>query len=291
MKKANLKIAKIILVGTIVCFGVIVAITFLITSVTLQSLSPYAPIDKTSTPRATPPLAAPANNVSINSQILIDLLDALKPERFVPVEISQTWWVSNDGWNIRIFNPQTIGLIHNTAYSELETPSSKTRQVITLAIEYFNNNGFLKNTLSSSKNFNDESLYNYYLAYEKDKEQCVLVVNKDTSGKLGSSGESIPNPNITISCFDSILYQESYDSQIPFLRAMNDKKAGVYINKINTENSAAIAGVSWRSPGGTFALFVKQNGVWKMIYNGQDTPKCSVLQKYNFPEEIYSACY
>jgi hypothetical protein len=47
------------------------------------------------------------------------------------------------------------------------------------------------------------------------------------------------------------------------------------------------------SVGDTGGVFwaAKVNGVWQIVFDGQDSPPCSTLNSYNFPDEMLSGCY
>jgi hypothetical protein len=152
---------------------------------------------------------------------------------------------------------------------------------------FFDDNEFNKSTRNSSKSVTDDSFYDYILGYQKNDERCLLTVNPDESYYYGENGEKVAIPNIVISCSKGE-FQRSYDEQIPFLKAMNDRTAVIGIKKMN--DVAAKVQVHWRRTG-SYALFSKKNGSWEMIYRGQDQPSCLTLQKYSFPSEIHSDCY
>lgn len=57
------------------------------------------------------------------------------------------------------------------------------------------------------------------------------------------------------------------------------------------EGSAARTSVGGRyEEGGGFEILVKENGVWKKIYGGQDNPACTDIEQYKVPLTVYRNC-
>lgn len=42
--------------------------------------------------------------------------------------------------------------------------------------------------------------------------------------------------------------------------------------------------------GGAYFLAVKENGIWKAVYDGQSTPDCVDIDKYSFPRALVPEC-
>lgn len=238
---------------------------------------------------------ATSMDTSVNSEILSSFLRYIEAKdfytradtRFNTINENSMWWVSDDNWSILIKDIPSTGLVRAKAYKELSEKDSFTLRLVNEVNNFFDNKGFSKSIRNSSKSVSDDSFYDYILGYQKDDERCLLTVNPDESYYKGENGEMIASPNIVLDCSRGE-FQQSYDEQIPFLKAMNDRTAVVRIEKMS--DVAAYVLVNWRRTG-SFALFSKVNGYWEMIYRGQDQPSCSTLQKYSFPAEIYSDCY
>jgi hypothetical protein len=223
-----------------------------------------------------------------NSQTLLNITDLLTDEEFMPVDRQTMWWVSDDNWSILVDNSESVGLVRAIAYFELQNPTSETSKIVETLSSYFAKQGYNQNRNNSSENVADDTYYDFIRGYENNNEKCLLSVNPDESYFQDENKQMVAYPNIVISCSDLASFDASYNKQIPYLKAMNDRKAVIYIQ--DQTDSAVKANVNWRRTG-SFALFLKMNGFWEMIYRGQDQPSCQTLEKYNFPKEIHDSCF
>lgn len=222
----------------------------------------------------------------LESSLLIDLLSSLHEHGFTPINLDSMWWVSDDNWSIEIPS-ESIGLVHEEAYKELLESNSETNVILEKIRSYFDIKGFVKNQANSSQGVVDDSFYDYIEGYQRGGARCLATVNPDIVLYKDEDGKMVSDSNIVVSCATEQAYMSSYEDQIPFLKAMNDRKAVVGIRENN--GTEAMTAVHWRRSG-AFALFSKKNGYWEMIYRGQDQPSCEVLEKYEFPKDIHDEC-
>lgn len=195
-------------------------------------------------------------------------------------------WISDDNWTILVRPAETIELVRPSAYKELTDSQSFTSRLVAEVASYLDNRGFTRSARNSSKTPGDTTFYDYQQAWQKGQERCLLRVNPDQSFSQDSTGKMIPFPHITLTCSLGT-FQTSYDSQLPYLKALNNRRAVIVVSK--SAPTAAKVFVSY-SRSGSFALMVKKAGVWQLIYEGQDQPRCSVLKANSFPAEIHSEC-
>lgn len=139
---------------------------------------------------------------------------------------------------------------------------------------FFTTHGFAKNTPNSER---DEASYSLdeTLAYEKDSVACLATVRT-------------LNPVATFFCgrFDPD-YEALRAQFIAVLNPTGDADIGVSVGSI--EGIYARGGVGGRG-GGAEWYAVKEAGVWKVIFQGQVSPPCSILEQYRFPKSVYEAC-
>lgn len=225
---------------------------------------------------------------TISSQTLQTLTDLLADEKFKQLDRQTMWWVSDDSWSILVDNSEFIGLVRAKAYSELQDPTSVTSEIVKNVTSYFISQGYSQNHNNSSQSVSDDTFYDYIKGFENDNEKCLLSINPDESYYQDENKQMVADPNIVISCSNLSSFDANYMKQIPYLKAMNDRKAVIYVQE--ETDTAAIANVNWRRTG-SFALFSKKNGYWKMIYRGQGQPSCQILEEYDFPEEIHDSCF
>lgn len=225
---------------------------------------------------------------TINSQTLRDIIGLFEDVTFEVVDHQTMWWVSNDNWSILVNNSEGLGLVSAKAYSELHDPTSVNSEIIENITSYLITQGYKQSQRNSSQSVSDDTFYDYIKGFENNHEKCLLSVNPDESYYQDDNKQMVASPNIIISCSTTNSFDASYKKQIPYLKAMNDRKAVISI-QIETE-TAAKARIHWRRTG-AFALFSKNNKFWEMIYLGQDQPSCKVLEIHNFPKEIHDSCH
>lgn len=246
-----------------------------------------APTDPQTTPApisATPTLAA----AEPENQLLAGLLKLPKMNSFQPkTEKEKMWWVSDDNWSILAENAESIEMVKPEAYEELKNSGSPTSEIIAAIAGFFENQGFTLSRQNLTEDLDDNHFYDYIRGYQTETDKCLISVNPDKGYYGDKNGNLIPEPNITVSCVSSADFEKSYQEQIPFLIALNDRKAGVIIEKSNA--LAASINVRWRRTGAS-ALFSKKSGVWEKIHLGHEKPACSLLKEYSFPAEIYQDC-
>lgn len=192
------------------------------------------------------------------------------------------WWITDNGYNI--INHSAYGVVAN--YECQNQPQhgfeSATKTLEPIIPEVMRQEGFQKNLRNSSKSLSDLTFYDYVQAYEKDSLKCTFTANPDCTGY----DESSIWQTITFSCTSN--YDENYKNQIPFLKDLGIKDAIVQVEK-QMGNYAKLQ-VHYRRTG-SYLIAAKQNGVWKELYRGQDTPKCLVMNQYSVPKDIYGSCY
>lgn len=67
-------------------------------------------------------------------------------------------------------------------------------------------------------------------------------------------------------------------------------KSTITIEK-NSENLFVFGKVFIPAGGGGVYWATKVNGVWTIVFDGQDTPTCSLLKTYNFPATFTTDCH
>jgi len=174
-----------------------------------------------------------------------------------------------DNGSGRVFGPLMIGL------------ASRVDRLLT-------QNGFKKNTLNSSANLQDFSLYDVIQAYQKDKTICTFLIN-------GDSGESVSMASFQ--CADTDRLAQAEKEQLPFLKLVQNP-----FDKTDRNQSVVISDIQYYPPlfatvavnhrrTGYSAILKKINGAYKQISAGQEAPDCTVVDKYEIPKEVVPECY
>jgi len=192
-----------------------------------------------------------------------------------PAKSSQ-WWISDDGWNINdpnaisIASPSVPGGGHRLSVDPL---SPKTRELKYFISRIFLANDFAFNATNTSMPETENDFYDYIVAFQRDETRCTLKTD-------GDSGQ------YTIAC--SNRFQEAYEEQIPYLRALDNRNVIVSVRE-------RIGDFVWLSVHlrrtGYVALIKDSGGKMEVIFTGQEEPSCDLMLENQVPKEVYGACY
>lgn len=139
---------------------------------------------------------------------------------------------------------------------------------------FFTRQGFVKNTQNSNR---DEASYSLdeTLAFEKRDVSCLVSVRT-------------LDPVATFFCGT---YDPAYEAlRSEFIAVFNpsgDPEVVVEISAV--EGNYATGGVGGRG-GGSQWYAVKETGKWKVVFQGQINPPCSIMKQYQFPISLYKEC-
>lgn len=96
---------------------------------------------------------------------------------------------------------------------------------------------------------------------------------------VGTSPTALPTTN------DSLLIKQALITKT----GISEDKIEFSINQ-NTGTHAKGNVKDKESIGGGYWLASKVDGQWIIVYDGQSTPSCSVINPYNFPKSMVSEC-
>ncbi len=200
------------------------------------------------------------------------------------------WWITGDGWNTldRSAVGFTIFISFNTLCERAVCIRHPTIQEVNRVIPpIFLQNSFTQNKLNSSSSEDDETLYDYILAFEKDDTKCTLITNPE----ITSHGTDFNNAGIRIMLACSENINQRYREQLPFLKALYAGRGQVGYEVVDirkTVGDFALLGLGARRTGAT-GVFKKIDGSWQLLYVTQEQPLCSIIVKYDIPVEIYGS--
>lgn len=139
---------------------------------------------------------------------------------------------------------------------------------------FFTAQGFAKSVQNSSR---DEASYSLdeTIGFEKGDFACLVTVRT-------------LDPVATFFCGQ---YDPTYEAvRAEFFAVLNptgDADIGVDVGKIEGNYARGSAG---GRGGGAEWYAVKEAGAWKVVFQGQVSPPCSVMEQYRFPKSIYEEC-
>lgn len=190
-----------------------------------------------------------------------------------PVKSSQ-WWISDDDWNI--IDPNAVLIASSNLFSPTDpqipfTPAIE--ELNNLVSKMFLDNGFTLNVKNTSPSKENNPFYDYVLAFQKGETRCTLTINGDFG-------------NQTIAC--SNRFQEAYNEQIPYLKALNNRNVTVHVHE-------RIGDFVWLDVNlrrtGSAALMRDDGKEIKFIVMMQEAPSCDLMLENQVPKEVYDVCY
>lgn len=216
-------------------------------------------------------------NTVINS-VLQSLNSYFLPIKFLnPVKSSQ-WWISDDGWSITDPNAVSITSSISTLkkfehFSPVNPLNPLAKELNDLISKILLDNGFMLNTLNTSKSEELNDFYDYVVAFQKGETRCILK----TDGDYGK---------YSVACSDRLY--EAYEEQISYLKMFNHRDTTVSVEK--RKGDFVWLDVRLRRTG-YFAIVKNDGKEIKLIFAGQEPPPCNLMIENQVPKELYEVCY
>ncbi len=205
---------------------------------------------------------------------------------FQPSESGSLWWTMPDHLNVAAQE----ATVRSAQYPEAPTSSNGVKQfglqakLLSLRVDrVLTANGFKKDSLNSSRDLQDQTLYDYIQAYTNDQLVCTFTI----------SGDSFETTDLFLRCVSKEQIKKAFAEQKVFLRAIlpleSDKDIIVSHIRLYPPEFAVVA-VNYRRTGYE-AILKKINGVYVRIFAGQEAPSCDIVQQFAIPKEVVPTCY
>ncbi len=202
-------------------------------------------------------------------------------------------WITKDGLSVKAQNTflltYKIYLGDQGVSGELVEVVKQPQNQIIMGefLEVMKKLKFNKNVKNSSANPSDDKFYSYIKAYENDKTVCLIEIRPDY---FSDSEDSKSRYQTEIKCISKENLEQAYNEQAPILRDLGLTNGESFITIVRQYGDFINLNVNFRVTG-YFTLAKKENGHYKGIFSGQDSPECSVLRDNNVPAEFYNDCY
>lgn len=167
-----------------------------------------------------------------------------------------------------------IECVTNSKYKNYDTSEVTEALVAEITATFdasFTNQGFIKNPTNSTR---DELIK--YKGYTKGDIYCLV------------GGFAFSSNAVSVFCGTSDANEIANRAELKSLYQSNDELM-MWVQE-REENSARVT-LNLREGSGYYALAVKQNGIWKEVFSGQDVPVCSLVDIYKLSKAIYQNCY
>lgn len=209
---------------------------------------------------------------------------------FNPLQNDGTiWWIAPDNTNLLLNeSPQFQGYItpFSISTSSPHAFSPRLQQFIKQVDDMMVNQGFTLDTRNSSQDYSDKQFYDFVHGYQKNDTACVLRIDPD---RYGYSSSPTDRTEFDFGCSNQI--QKYYAEQAPMVKALIDHEDGVVISQVlKSSGDFVFVSVHARRTGYA-AILQKVSDQYKLIFAGQEIPECSLMKKYNVPQELYGECY
>ena len=218
--------------------------------------------------------------------------DLTELEKGVESADGYLWWITEDNYNIQILNSPQLAFKHAVSDEFVSKYNFKsivnylnsktTREIIEQTLL---DDGFIKNEKNSSIDENDERLYDYISAYQKNDIICTFIVRSEIH-----SDEKNHSKYIWSQLIFSNELEEYYNKQKQILDDLNLKNKPVVISIKRQMDNFYYINVNYRRTG-HYIIAQKINGKFEEIVGGQDYIPCTTAEEFNIPEYIYEKCF
>lgn len=206
------------------------------------------------------------------------------------------WWTAKDNTNVYLEPILLIGAsipvssfdLTPTVIEELNFNLSPIVSNIDASLTDL---GFTKSLENSSKDLADQSMYDYILAYENNDTKCSFILNRDFY--ISEEDSSQNNASILFTCSDQ--FQSNYEYQKQYVDALtqneliNGNEIVVY-DVTNHESGFFTVAFAQRRTGAYAILRTTDDGL-EVLYTGQESPYCSLVEEYQIPFSAVNNCY
>lgn len=195
------------------------------------------------------------------------------------VDSSTSFWVTNNGqlvmatsWN-KLFS-QTFSTMTNTAQYQAAD------QLTAYAAQQLENAGYKPDDNNTSILPTDSPFYTVRSAFfsADGSSHCVIEPPADQQY----------NAEWDMECANTTDINAAYQKELPFLQALGNDK-NVALSSLQIGNFAAV-GVSNEQVGFENAILVNTENGWRVLYQGQNPPSCSLIKQNQVPQTIYGQC-
>lgn len=290
----NQNIFKILfIISIIIILGIIVSFYFILNN-KINKLNNKQNTEITSvseqktviTDNDTMPTIVPSIEDVDPTQILNSLQNTLKTITKLSTTSNSNWLENNqytvlNGKDFFLGTSDSFGKYGNFTNTDVSSITLNSLKNLRSDIDnFFKSNDFQKNEINTVEySNNNTTIGGASIGYTRNKTKCLITLYI----------KSDPFANI----FCGIIDEEKSSQLKEFSLILNPKRdsnTSVEVSKV--VDKYATGDVSSRYGGGGYTWIAsKINDTWEVIWRGQDTISCSIVNQYKIPKEIYKDCY
>lgn len=218
-----------------------------------------------------------------------DVRDALVTDSSFSPKISdgRLSWISDDDYIISVEQAREVvseALLSADSSSKV-TKSKESIKFHDIVSQVMYKNSFKLNSKNSSKSEGDSQSF-YLQAYDNSDIRCVAST---ADGGYDLSNHVIAE--FSFSCVDNKQFQEAYNKDVPFLKALiaNGEGRGTSIRYLKIKGNFAKLGTGPTFGPGHEVLMYKSGSEWKLVTTDVGNIFCDRIK--NIPQELYPPCY
>ena len=205
----------------------------------------------------------------------------------IRIEKHGLMWNNGDGYTIYISPTESFELIKPVEECVWNDVPNLFRQEIDIAQQLFADRGFVLDTANSFTNLSGDSLYDYVQAYRKNDTLCKITANSDCTIYGYHEGNEWHSHALITSCGNT--FTEAHRERVPLLNALDLKN--IYAAAVVKNQSGPFLELSVISGtrGGGTAIIKKEGDQYRVLYQGQETPPCTLIDKEKIPNEVLTS--
>lgn len=194
-------------------------------------------------------------------------------------------WNDDDGYSIFIPSTEAFFLVKpRMGCFEPDLVPDLFDQELSVAKKVFTERGFVLDKTNSSTSTSDRHFYDYIQAYKKGGELCTVVANPDCSSYEGSKGQV--EHQLRVSCGNT--FTKARVEQLPFLKALELKDKN-RTARVRTQKGQFFQVGMGYVRGGSTAILKKENDNYQVLFIGQESPSCNLIDEEKIPNEVLSS--
>lgn len=189
---------------------------------------------------------------------------------------NKSYWITQDGYMVAV-NDQS-NLISSFKGTVNTAEAEAVRELASYSLRRLADAGYKPDQDNSSTSTDNKPFYMVRSAFISPDgiSRCMIEPPDESS------------PIWFFQCINSQDINDALQESLPFLRALGDIK-GIAVIPAQQQNNFATVNVT-DGQGGYYAIMKKAGNEWKVIYRGQDSPSCVLMNQYGVPQSIYDKC-
>lgn len=219
-------------------------------------------------------------NKSTLNEIITDIADHGDSNlRIAHGSSGHSYWILEDGYMVQakdVYSATSYFQQTKTGFSKKDIAS--VFNLTSYAEKMFLKLGYKIDPQNSGSSANSGPFYEERRSYKSSDGLYQCVITLDTTQSIYWS----------VDCAKAEAINAAFQEQLPFLHALNDLREMAAVPYI--EGNFASVNITNSVVGAGYAIMVRKDEDWVVLYQGQDNITCKLVEEYNIPKSIYTKC-